>query len=148
MAQQGEDLARTSKIESSRCDIERVPVFVHMKLLAVDVLALALLQSAFGAPAEARALAQSHHGCGSAGRFALMQHHIDRKYEAWAWAQVKAAGSQADGCNNCALEPVHARATRDGMRVRARARAPQRTLTRRARSLTYGTLTVRRVLSS
>ena len=39
-------------------------------------IALALLLSApvFGAPAEARALAQSHHGCGL-GRFALMPHH-------------------------------------------------------------------------
>ena len=77
-------------------------------------IALALLLSApvFGAPAEARALAQSHHGCGL-GRFALMPHHIGREYEAWAWAQVKAAGSQADGCNNCALEPVHTRAPRE-----------------------------------
>jgi hypothetical protein len=85
------------------------------------LLALALLESvdavafdpslALDAPTDARALlgASDHHGCGSAGRFALMPHHIDREYEAWAWAQVKAAGSQADGCNNCALEPVHAR---------------------------------------
>jgi hypothetical protein len=47
------------------------------------VIALPLLLSApvFGAPAEA--LAQSHNGCGSAGRFALMPHRIDPKYEAW-----------------------------------------------------------------
>ena len=41
------------------------------------------------------------HGCAGTGRFALMPHRIDHKYEAWAWAQVQASGSQADGCNNC-----------------------------------------------
>jgi hypothetical protein len=68
---------------------------------AVRLLALAFLESVFGAPAEARALAQPHHGCDSVGRVALMPNHIGHKLEAQLEADIKRSGSQADGCNNC-----------------------------------------------
>ena len=70
---------------------------------AVRLLALALVESVFGAPAEARALAQSHHGCDSVGRVALMPNHIGRKLEAQLEADIKRSGSQADGIASAAL---------------------------------------------
>merc|ERR1719506_3214989 len=87
-------------------------------LLRASFAALAILHPrqwlALGAPLreDGRGLdASPHHGCAGSGRFALMPHRIDHKFEAWAWAQVKAAGSQADGCNNClhaGMSPVWA----------------------------------------
>jgi hypothetical protein len=77
------------------------------------VVALALLESVssafpfvplvLGVPPDARALlgASAHHGCASAGRFAMMPNHIDPTLSHRLWADVKESDSQADGCNNC-----------------------------------------------
>ena len=76
-------------------------------------LSLALLESvgavafdpslALDAPTDGRALlgASDHHGCGSAGRFAMMPKHIKPSLYHQLWADVKESDSQADGCNNC-----------------------------------------------
>ena len=78
-------------------------------------LSLALLESvgavafdpslALDAPTDGRALlgASDHHGCGSAGRFAMMPKHIKPSLYHQLWADVKESDSQADGCNNCRL---------------------------------------------
>jgi hypothetical protein len=99
---------RRTAFSKKRIDMLTAALYALAELLkSVDDDAVPAFDPSFAldAPTDGRALlgASDHHGCGSAGRFAMMPNHIKPSLYHRLWADVKEADSLADGCNNCRL---------------------------------------------